>query len=50
MTLKFCPGTYWLKDHAENVHQKLVSDFYLVLADNPKQQLHARNSFKNKAL
>ena len=48
MTLKFCPGTYWWKNHAENIHQKLVPDLYLVLANNPKQQLHARNSFKIK--
>ena len=32
----------------ENIHQKLVPDFYLVLVNNSKQQLHARNSFKNK--
>ena len=32
----------------ENIHQKLVPDLYLVLVNNPKQKLHARNSFKNK--
>ena len=32
----------------ENIHQKLVPDLYLVLVNNPKKQLHARNSFKNK--
>ena len=35
------------KNHAENMHQKLVPDpFFLV--NNPKQPLDARNSFKNK--
>ena len=36
------------KCHAENVHQKLVPDPFLVLVNNPKQPLLARNSFKNK--
>ena len=31
----------------KNVHQKLVQDSFL-LVNNPKQPLHARNSFKNK--
>ena len=30
------------------MHQKLVPDHYLNLLNNPKQLLHARNSFKNK--
>ena len=33
--------------HAENMHQKLVTDL-LILVNNPKQQLHAKNSFENK--
>ena len=32
--------------HAGNVHQKL--DPFLILLNNPKQPLHARNSFQNK--
>ena len=28
--------------------QKLVPDPFLILVNNPKQPLHARNSFKNK--
>ena len=30
------------------VHQKLVPDPFFILVNNPKQLLHARNSFKNK--
>ena len=30
------------------MNQKLVPDPFLVLVNNPKQPLHARNSFKNK--
>ena len=33
---------------AENVHQKLVPDSFLMLVNNPKQPLHARNSVRNK--
>ena len=36
------------KNHAENVQKKLVPDPCLILENNPKQPLHARNSFKNK--
>ena len=35
------------KNHAENVHQELVSEHFLILINNPKQLLHARNWFKN---
>ena len=37
-----------IKNHAENVHQKLVPDPFLILVNNPnpKQPLHARNSFR----
>ena len=31
-----------------NVHQKLAPDPFLILLNNLKQPLHARNSFKNK--
>ena len=37
-----------MKIHAENVHQRLVPDPFLILLKNPKQPLHARNSFKNE--
>ena len=30
------------------MHQNLVPDLFLILVNNPKQPLHARNSFKNK--
>ena len=30
-----------MKNHAENVHQKLVADSFLILLSNPKQSLHA---------
>ena len=36
------------KDHSENVHQRVVPDPLLILKDNQKQSLHARNSFRNK--
>ena len=36
------------KNHAENMHQKLAPDPFLILLNNPKQPLHARNSFKSK--
>ena len=55
MALKLCPFDRVLnkehfcgKNHAENVHQNVVPDPYLILVTNPKQPLHARNSFKNK--
>ena len=34
------------KNYAENGHQKLVTDIFLILENNTKQPLHARNSFK----
>ena len=40
---------FYGKKHAENVHQKLVPDTFLILVYNSKQLLHARNCFK-KAL
>ena len=40
--------TFLWKSHAENVHQKLVLDPFLMLVNNPKQPLHGINSFKNK--
>ena len=36
------------ENHAENVHRKLVSDLVLILVNNPKQPLHARNYLKIK--
>ena len=30
------------------MHQKLVQDPFITLVKNPKQPLHARNSFRNK--
>ena len=33
------------KNHAENVHQELAPDPFLILLNNPTQSLHARNSF-----
>ena len=38
----------FIKNHAENVKQKLVSDLFVILVNNPKQALHARNYFKSK--
>ena len=34
------------KNHAENMQQKLVPDFFIILVNNPKQPLHTRHSFK----
>ena len=36
---------FYGKNHAENVHQKLASDPFLILLNNPRQPLHSRNSF-----
>ena len=46
MKLKLC--AFLWKNHAENVHQKLVADPFFIFVNNPKQLLHAINSFKNK--
>ena len=35
-------------NHAEIVHQNLAPDSSLILLNNPKQPLHATNSFRNK--
>ena len=37
-----------LKNHAKNEYRKLVPDPFLILVNNSKQPLHARNSFENK--
>ena len=37
-----------MKNHAENVLQKIVPDPYLILRYKLKQRLQARNSFKSK--
>ena len=36
------------KNYAENAHQKLAPDPFLILVNNPKHPLHARNCFENK--
>ena len=36
------------ENHAENKHQKLVPDPFLILLFNLKQPSHARNSFKKR--
>ena len=38
------------KNHAENVHQKLVPDSFLILVNETKQPFYAGNFFKNKSL
>ena len=54
MTLKLCQlieyyiiGTFSWKSHAEIMHRKPVRDPFLILVNNSKQRLHARNCFKN---
>ena len=37
-----------MENHVENMYQKLAPDSILLLLNNPKQPLHARNSFKSK--
>ena len=39
---------FYGKSDAENVHQKLVPDPFLISVNNPKQPLHTRNYFKIK--
>ena len=39
-----------MENHAENVHQRLVLGPFLILVNNPKQPLHARNSFKKEGI
>ena len=34
-----------MENHAENGHQKLAPDLFLILLTNPKQSLHAGNYF-----
>ena len=41
-------GKFLWKNPAENVHQKLARDPFLILLNNPKQPLHVINSFRNK--
>ena len=38
----------FMKNHAENVPEKLVTDHFLILVNDPKQLLHVRNYFKKK--
>ena len=37
-----------MENHVEHVHQILVPDLFLIVVNNPKQLLHAINSFENK--
>ena len=37
-----------MENHAKNVDQKLVPDPFLILLNNLKQPLHARNYFTNR--
>ena len=37
-----------MEKYAENMQQKLVPDLFIILVNNPKQPLHARNYFKSK--
>ena len=52
MTLKLCQlkniklGTFLWKNHAENVHQKLILDLFVISENNIKQPLLARSSLK----
>ena len=39
---------FYGKNHAENMHQNLVPDLFLILINNPKQPFDARNYFENK--
>ena len=39
---------FYGKNNAENMHKNLVPDPVLILLNNPKQPLHARNSFTNQ--
>ena len=39
---------FYGKKHTETVHQKLIPDPLLILVNNPKQPLHARNYFESK--
>ena len=39
---------FYAKNHAENVHQMLAPDPFLILLNNPKQALHAGNYFEDK--
>ena len=54
MTLKLCRQMEYqiknivMENHAENMQQKIVSELFIILVNNPKQPLRARNSFKSK--
>ena len=41
---------YFYGKYAENVHQKQATDPFLILLNNPKQPLHARNFFRNNII
>ena len=40
--------TFFWKNHSENVHEKVVLDFFLILVNIRKKPLHARHYFQNK--
>ena len=54
MTLKLCQlieyyvtGTFSWKIRAKIMHRKPALEPFLILVNNPKEPLHARNYFKN---
>ena len=46
--IEYQVGKILSKRHVENVHQKLFAYPLLILVNNSKQPLHARNSSKNR--
>ena len=42
--------TFLWKNYAENVQRKLAPDPFIISLNNPKQPLHARNSFLKKII
>ena len=44
----YITNTFMEKKHAENVHQKLSTESFLILLNKPKQPLYARVFFENK--
>ena len=45
---KYYVKKIFMENHDKNVPQQLVQDAFLILVNNLRQQLYARNSFKNK--
>ena len=48
--MKYQIKNIFIEDHAEDVQQKLASDLFIILLNNPKQPLNARNYFKSKII